>query len=321
MGRGGHMDRAVQRGMPGRRRETGGVLVVGFAAAALLAEVLVRGGPVDRHIPVTYLHVSIDRTAALVVLAALFVPLERAFARRAKPVFRPGWRADVVYFFVNNFFASAGTLVLIGALGLWLRELVPGAVHHAIVSQPGLVQFAEAFLLSEIAEYWAHRSMHTFPALWRFHKVHHGITEMDWLASARLHPVDRALTRGSAFLPLFVFGFSQVTIGAFALFAALQALAVHANVRWTFGPLAYLVATPQYHHWHHDAEAATNKNYAAKLPVVDWMFGSLHLPRRMWPDRYGIDEQSPMTYFGQLLWPFAPAARPAAFETERAEAA
>jgi sterol desaturase/sphingolipid hydroxylase (fatty acid hydroxylase superfamily) len=315
------MDRAVQRGMPGRRRETGGVLVVGFAAAALLAEVLLRGGPVDHHIRVTFLHVSIDRTAALVLLAALFVPLERMFSRRSQRTFRDGWRADVVYFFVNSFFAAAGTLVLIGAVGLWLRALMPHAMHDAVVGQSGAVQFVEAFLLSELAEYWAHRTMHISPVMWRFHKVHHGITEMDWLASARLHPVDRAFTRSAAFLPLFVLGFSKVTIGAFALFAAVQALAVHANVRFTFGPLRYVLATPQYHHWHHDADAATNKNFAAKLPLVDWMFGSLHAPATAWPARYGIDEQSPMTYFGQFFWPFAPQAEPAPEIAQQSEAA
>jgi sterol desaturase/sphingolipid hydroxylase (fatty acid hydroxylase superfamily) len=306
MGQGENTGGVIQRNARGFGRNARVPLIVGFAAAALLAEVLLRGGPLDRHIPLTLVRVSATRTIALVLLAGLFIPLEMAFARRAKRILRAGWRADVVYFFVNNFFASAGTLVAVGAVGLGLRALVPGAMHDAIVGQPAMLQFAEAFLLSEIAEYWAHRSMHAVPFLWRFHKVHHGITEMDWLASARLHPVDRALTRSSAFLPLFVLGFSHVTIGAFGLFAAVQALAVHANVRFTFGPFRYVLATPQYHHWHHDAAAATNKNFAAKLPLVDWLFGSLHMPRGLWPMRYGIDEQSPETYFGQLVWPFAP---------------
>ena len=62
----------------------------------------------------------------------------------------------------------------------------------------GWAQFAEAVFLSEVGEYWAHRKMHTVPFLWRFHKVHHSVDQMDWLASARLHPVDRALTASAA---------------------------------------------------------------------------------------------------------------------------
>ena len=285
-------------------------IVVALLAVALTAEVFMRGGPLGRHVPAALVHLSVMRTIALVLLAAVFIPHERLFPRREMPVNRKSWRGDVVYFFVNNFFASAGTIIVVVAAGIGLRALVPPVVHHAIRDQPLEVQFVEAFLLSEIAEYWAHRTMHTVPLLWRFHKVHHGITEMDWLASARLHPVDRAFTRSSAYLPLFVLGFSTTTIGLFAVFAAVQALAVHANVRFTFGPFRYLLTTPQYHHWHHDAEAATNKNFAAKLPLVDWMFGSLHLPKHAWPSRYGIDETSPESYVDQLLWPFM-AAKPA----------
>ncbi len=298
-------------------------IVVGVLFVALGAEVLLRGGPYGRRFPAEFAHLTVTRAVALVLAAACFVPLERLFGRRPLPVFRTSWRGDVVYFFVNNFFASAGTVIVVVAVGLGLRALVPGVLHDAIGNQPVEAQFLQAFLLSEIAEYWAHRTMHTVPFLWRFHKVHHGITEMDWLASARLHPVDRALTRSSAYLPLFVLGFSTVTIGAFTVFAAVQALAVHANVRFTFGPLRYVLATPQYHHWHHDADAATNKNFAAKLPLVDWMFGSLHLPKHEWPSRYGIDEQSPESYLDQLLWPFVspvrmPAALPGASAAEAA---
>jgi sterol desaturase/sphingolipid hydroxylase (fatty acid hydroxylase superfamily) len=304
MGQGGQLGGAMRRELAPRLDKRAGI-VVAVLAIALTAEVFMRGGPLGGHVPVRLLQLSVMRTVALVLLAAVFIPLERLFPRRELPVFRKSWRGDVVYFFVNNFFASAGTVVLVVAVGLGLRALVPDVVHHAVQDQPIEAQFIEAFLLSEIAEYWAHRTMHMVPFMWRFHKVHHGITEMDWLASARLHPVDRAFTRSSAYLPLFVLGFSTSTIGLFAVFAAVQALAVHANVRFTFGPFRYLLATPQYHHWHHDADAATNKNFAAKLPLVDWMFGSLYLPKHLWPNRYGIDEISPESYLDQLLWPFA----------------
>jgi sterol desaturase/sphingolipid hydroxylase (fatty acid hydroxylase superfamily) len=304
MGQGGQLGGDMGRELAPRLDKRAGI-VVAVLAIALTAEVFMRGGPLGRHVPVALVQLSLTRTLALVLLAAVFVPLERLFPRRELPVFRTRWRGDVVYFFVNNFFASAGTVIVVVAVGFGLRALVPHALHDAIGAQSIEVQFVEAFLLSEIAEYWAHRTMHVVPFMWRFHKVHHGITEMDWLASARLHPVDRAFTRSSAYLPLFVLGFSTSTIGLFAVFAAVQALAVHANVRFTFGPLSYLLATPQYHHWHHDADAATNKNFAAKLPLVDWMFGSLYLPKRAWPTRYGIDETSPESYVGQLLWPFA----------------
>jgi sterol desaturase/sphingolipid hydroxylase (fatty acid hydroxylase superfamily) len=255
--------------------------------------------------PHSVVKVPVQKVAALVVFGVIFIPLEKMFALHKQRTFRTSWRCDVLFFWLNSFFAVAGTLIAVAVLGIWMRALLPNAVHHAVRSQPVWAQFVEAVLLSEIGEYWAHRKMHTVPFLWRFHKVHHSVDEMDWLASARLHPVDRMLTASAAYLPLFILGFSTRTIGVFGLFAALQALAVHSNVRFTFPPLRYLLATPQYHHWHH-ASDLYDHNYAAQLPLVDWMFRSLYVPGKgkEWPRSYGIEEPAPTDYLGQLAWPF-----------------
>ena len=108
---------------------------------------------------------------------------------------------------------GAFTMLAVGAVGLAARAAVPSAVHAAISSQPGWLQFAEAFVISELAGYAAHRAAHAVPFLWRFHKVHHAIAELDWLAAGHLHPVDQAIQRSCVVLPLFVLGFSKATFG------------------------------------------------------------------------------------------------------------
>ena len=65
---------------------------------------------------------------------------------------------------------------------------------------------------------------------------------------------------------------------------------VHANVRWRFGPLEMLVATPAFHHWHHTLSGPINRNYSSMLPWLDKAFGTLHLPRGEWPEHYGVTE-------------------------------
>jgi lathosterol oxidase len=85
-----------------------------------------------------------------------------------------------------------------------------------------------------------------------------------------------------------------------------QATFIHANVGFEFGPLKWLFATPQFHHWHHAAEPeAVDKNFAVHLPVIDAVFGTAYLPRR-WPQRYGISagDQVPDGFLRQLVWPF-----------------
>jgi len=77
-------------------------------------------------------------------------------------------------------------VVAVVSVGATLRASVPGPVRTAIGAQSLGLQFIEAFLLAEICGYWAHRAAHCVPFLWRFHRVHHSIEEMDWLAAGRL---------------------------------------------------------------------------------------------------------------------------------------
>ena len=62
---------------------------------------------------------------------------------------------------------------------------------------------------------------------------------------------------------------------------------------------------------HNDREAR-NKNFAGQVPVLDYLFGTLHLPRGRKPTKYGLDQPIPQTYAAQLLYPFrrASASRP-----------
>jgi sterol desaturase/sphingolipid hydroxylase (fatty acid hydroxylase superfamily) len=183
--------------------------------------------------------------------------------------------------------------------------LVNAGFQAEVASQPLWLQFIEAVLIADVAQYWAHRATHRVPFLWRFHKVHHSIEEMDWLAAGRLHPLDSVFTRAVTILPLYVLGFTRETFGAYLAVTALQAIFIHANVRFRFGALRWVTATPEFHHWHHaDEPAAINKNFAGNLPVLDVIFGTCYLPHHM-PSAYGMGERAPMGYVAQLAWPFA----------------
>src|SRR5438876_10873774 len=89
----------------------------------------------------------------------------------------------------------------------------------------------------------------------------------------------------------------------------IQPTFIHANLRFEFGPLRWLLATPQFHHWHHTAQRdAVDKNFAVHLPVLDWLFGTFYLPRGRWPDSYGLADGSPLPegYVRQFVHPFLP---------------
>jgi sterol desaturase/sphingolipid hydroxylase (fatty acid hydroxylase superfamily) len=114
-----------------------------------------------------------------------------------------------------------------------------------------------------------HRLFHSIPALWRIHQIHHSIEEMDWLAGARVHPIDQILTRGATLLPCFALGFSAWTIAVFAVAYHWHSMLLHSNLRLSFGPLNRLIASPDFHRWHHcrDREA-WDRNFAGQLSLM-----------------------------------------------------
>jgi lathosterol oxidase len=183
---------------------------------------------------------------------------------------------------------------------------IVSGVHQTVRGLPGIVQFGLILIVADLTQYWVHRAFHAVPVLWRFHAVHHSAEQMDWLAGSRLHLVDVAVTRGLTYAPIYVLGFGDGPLFAYLVVVSAQATFIHANVWWTFGPLRYLVATPQFHHWHHAAEReAVDKNFAVHLPVIDVLFNTSYMPNR-WPSAYGIagGQRPPAGYWRQLVWPF-----------------
>jgi sterol desaturase/sphingolipid hydroxylase (fatty acid hydroxylase superfamily) len=267
-----------------------GVVLVLLTSALVLGALSMRGGIV----------------IGMVVLAIIFIPLERLFALRPRHILRAGWRTDVVHYLINGAALKVGTVIAVAVVGTVLRAFVPAPFRAAVAASPGWAQIVAALAIATVGGYAGHRAAHEVPLLWRFHRVHHSIREMDWLAANHLHPLDQIFIRSSAVLPLYALGFGRISLGAFVVLTTLQAIFIHANVRLTFGPLRWVIATPQFHHWHHAREPrAYNSNYAGEFPAVDALFGTLYLPAHRWPAQYGIDAREPAGYLRQLVWPLA----------------
>jgi len=244
----------------------------------------------------------------VLVLALLFVPMERLFARLpAQPIFRSGWRTDLAHFAVSHLLVQITVLLTLAPAALFFAWAVRPALQRAVQSQPLILQVVEIVVVADLAQYVVHRAFHRVPWLWRFHEIHHSARALDWLASARLHLVDIVVTRGLSFVPLYVLGFSAPAVYAYLVFVSFHAVFIHANVRFRFRPLERLLVTPRFHHWHHAAAEAVDRNFAIHLPVIDRLFGTAYFPDGRWPDAYGLaGDPVPDGWFRQLLSPFRP---------------
>ncbi len=69
-------------------------------------------------------------------------------------------------------------------------------------------------------------------------------------------------------------------------------------------PLDGVVATPEFHHWHHSREAAAgNRDYAGLLPAWDIMFRSYYMPKDLRPTDDGVHEDVPSGWWAQMKYP------------------
>jgi sterol desaturase/sphingolipid hydroxylase (fatty acid hydroxylase superfamily) len=131
---------------------------------------------------------------------------------------------------------------------------------------------------------------------------------MDWLAGSRQHMLELIVTRVLVLAPVFVLGFSEGVVNAYIIIVGFQAVFNHANVHFSWGPLRYLIVTPDFHHWHHSADdAAIDRNYAAHYAFLDHLFGSaVQTPaNKPFPAKYGVvGDYMPDGFIKQQLFPF-----------------
>jgi len=248
-------------------------------------------------------------TVWLVLMAALFVPLERLFGAARQRVWRAQMVPDLAYYFLNGLTLSLLLAVPSAILGAVAHALVPEPVLAFTAGLPLWVRVLAGLALGDLGAYWGHRWSHEIPLLWRFHAIHHSATGVDWLTNTRAHPVDLLITRFCGLVPLFALGLAQSSRAGdplpeiVTIVGTVWSFFVHANLTWRFGFLERLVATPAFHRWHHTNDAMRDRNYAAILPGIDALFGTLHLPKSL-PTEYGIDGQMPASVGAQLARPF-----------------
>ena len=240
------------------------------------------------------------------VLTVVFVPLERIFPRRPEQeIFRAGWDTDLAHFAVSHLLVQLTVLLTMAPAAVLFGWAARRSLQAWVTAQPIALQAIEVLVVADLAQYWVHRAFHELPLLWRFHQVHHSSVAMDWLAGSRLHLFDIVVTRGLSFVPLYVLGFESGAVYAYLVFVSFHPVFIHANVRFRFRALDWILVTPRFHHWHHAAHVeAVNRNFAVHLPMIDRVFGTAYLPDGRWPDVYGIaGNPVPEGYLSQLVYP------------------
>lgn len=255
-----------------------------------------------------------------VVFFILFTVIEKVFpAIKTKPIFRQGYRLDLAYWvlaptlnvLIKKICVFAVIILVALVLGLELNQNIVKGFGPVAQQPPGLLVL-EIVFLGDLIGYWTHRWFHQ-ASLWKIHAIHHSSTELDWLSSVRVHPLNQAIGNSISVAIMLALGFPLTLLAAYLPFLIIYAVLLHANVSWSFGPLRYVIASPAFHRWHHTSESqGLDKNFAGLFPLFDIVFGTFYLPKDKQPSEFGVlDNDIPETLLGQLLYPFRRKKQPA----------
>ncbi len=280
-------------------------------ALAILVTAWLSGGanvPLDGPVRSPAFYISLDWLLLdLLLIATLFINVELFFRlKKDQVILRREWRVDLAHYVANHMFN--GLLVVVLFIPAQSLERMIGLQSiQAFFSTLYLpLQVLLIMFVTDLAQYWVHRAFHQVPLLWRFHRIHHSVEVMDWLAGSRLHILDVLVTRSISLMPMVLLGFSPEAINIYLPILALQSVFIHCNLKFEFASLQRIVTTPKYHHWHHTSDpGCIDRNFAVSLPVLDVMFGTYYSPPGEWPKQYGsTGPKIHPNYFVHLITPF-----------------
>lgn len=224
-----------------------------------------------------------------------FAPIHKTYATGAT---RRGYLADITATLVDGPLLSGLTKI-----AAYAGVMAFPQVFRALSDWSVLAQFALFFFVNDFGRYWLHRWYHESDLLWRIHRVHHSVVQMDALSAFRVHVLEGAIKYGVIILPFHLLGVDRSVVLLYSSLDIIKGFWHHANLRTYIGPLNYLLNSAELHWWHHSVEARGQRsNYGSVLSVWDWLFRTAYWPRGEWPDEIGVKDmaQFPDTYVGQL---------------------
>jgi sterol desaturase/sphingolipid hydroxylase (fatty acid hydroxylase superfamily) len=214
-------------------------------------------------------------------------------------------RGDIVRLLVvQSLFMTFGTMLALAVqeLGLLPPPLISRpSVGLAWLTLEAVPLFLLGALITDLIGYWSHRAHHSIPLLWKFHAVHHS-HDLDMLHNV-VHPVERCVSFVLVSIPPgLLFGISGEQLFVLAVLLSLHDVFTHTVLPFHFGPLRWLFCDNRTHFVHHSRNPEDyNKNFAARFPVIDMMFGTYRKPPAGGLCATGLADRTAPATLGQYL--------------------
>lgn len=230
----------------------------------------------------------------LIILSCAAYILELLFPwRKQQARIRKDFWLDAFYMFFNFFIFGLIIFSALSQLTIFSLDslLISLGITRGISQQtlPTLFKSLSSwqhllllFIIRDFIQWSVHRCLHRFNILWRFHKVHHSVTQMGFAAHLRYHWMENIFYNSVQFIPLALLGFHLVDFFTVAVITTAIGHLNHANIKIPLGPVRYILNNPQMHIWHHAKDIFENHpqgvNFGITLSCWDYLFKSAHIP-------------------------------------------
>lgn len=239
--------------------------------------------------------------AALFAAILVFDVCERFWP--ARPVDRlKDLKLDVLSFGFALAINRVVTLAVRATAGDVTPPFLQSAVHF-LQSLPSAARIVLALFIVDFIVYWIHRSQHTYNLMWRTHAWHHSIEQMYWFAGFRTSFFHSLLNNiPQVIIPVTLFKLTPAEAGVGYSIGVFIQFVEHTNWKLSFGPLNWLLVTPDYHRIHHAATIHRGKNLAGTFRIWDRLFGTYVDPADVPPEyALGLGEPVEETKIPRML--------------------
>jgi len=225
-------------------------------------------------------HVTIVKNQLLswyfYVLVGLILLLEWAKPVYVKSsVFSVAFFHDFLWVFLNALFMGFLIPIYQVSLARSYHSYLGFMRVDIIEAWPVAVQILLAVLITDFIQWFHHLLRHKVILFWCFHTVHHSQRDMNLFTDLRVHPVERLIEAGVAFIP-FLSLRTDVALAALSgwfLLGSWYARFYHSNIKTNLGILRYIMVTPQSHRIHHSRKIEhQDKNFGAIFSIWDHLF-------------------------------------------------
>jgi sterol desaturase/sphingolipid hydroxylase (fatty acid hydroxylase superfamily) len=248
------------------------------------------------------------------VLMTLLVVPALLVLERVRPVHKTPWAHylfGVTYWICNLLLLAVVGPLLASWLAVGVQALGFGLIDLRSFGIEGIWGAVLALLvvtfITDFFFYWFHRTLHGNKVLWQAHLLHHSDELMTVMTANRGHVAETILSPLFIALPMAVlFELPPVTIGILSVVPYAYQFFAHANLNVGFGPLWWLLISPNYHRIHHSIEPRHHdKNFTNWFPIWDILFGTLYLPAKDELPATGVEGVHVRTIPEAFLLPFA----------------